>query len=90
VGSYPSGASPYGALEMSGNVWEWTSSLFKSYPYTFSDGRELAESSEDRVLRGGSWGRRARYARAAFRYHDRPQAVYSSVGFRLARSVPNS
>ncbi|HEY7020692.1 MAG TPA: SUMF1/EgtB/PvdO family nonheme iron enzyme [Ktedonobacterales bacterium] len=55
VGSYPSGASPYGAQEMSGNVRGWTSSVYKPYPYTASDGRERAESTESRVLRGGSW-----------------------------------
>ncbi len=42
IGSYPNGASPYGAQEMAGNVWEWTSSLFKSYPYSQSDGQRCA------------------------------------------------
>ena len=55
VGNYPSGASPYGALDMAGNVWERTSTLFKPYPYVATDGRERAESTENRVLRGGSW-----------------------------------
>ena len=55
VGSYASGDSPYGALDMAGNVWEWTSSLFKSYPYTSIDDRENVNSTDNRVLRGGSW-----------------------------------
>ena len=38
VGKYPKGASPYGALDMAGNVWQWVSSLYQSYPYSATDG----------------------------------------------------
>ena len=56
VGSYPQGASPYGALDMAGNVFEWTSSIYKPYPYRMDDGREdMNDMSSERVLRGGSW-----------------------------------
>ena len=40
VGKYPDGASPCGALDMAGNVWEWTGSIYKPYPYAPDDGRE--------------------------------------------------
>ncbi|MEZ4631151.1 MAG: SUMF1/EgtB/PvdO family nonheme iron enzyme [Deinococcales bacterium] len=54
VGSYPEGASWVGALDMSGNVWEWVSSQYKAYPYLASDGREQEAGSNVRVMRGGS------------------------------------
>lgn len=54
VGSKPAGISWVGALDMSGNVWEWVSSAYKRYPYTAADGREdLNDTSVERVYRGG-------------------------------------
>ena len=94
VGSYPasdaqrSGASPCGAEEMAGNVWEWTSSVYKPYPYTPSDGREDANSTGNRTLRGGSWVNDARDARAAFRDSIGWDDLYVSGGFRLAWPPP--
>jgi formylglycine-generating enzyme required for sulfatase activity len=55
VGCFPAGASPYGVLEMSGNAWEWTHSLYESYPYEADDGRETLDDTGLRVLRGGSF-----------------------------------
>lgn len=55
VGSYPNGKSPYGLLDMAGNVWEWTSSLYKDYPYKADDGREAPKTEDHRTLRGGSF-----------------------------------
>jgi formylglycine-generating enzyme required for sulfatase activity len=88
VGSYSSGQSIYGALDMAGNVWEWVSSLYKSYPYDATDGRENLDSSEARVLRGGSWGDIDNYVRSANReWYDPARRSYSAIGFRCAMSA---
>lgn len=87
VGSKPDGASWVGALDLSGNVWEWTSSLYQSYPYDTNDGRESQNnSSNSRVLRGGSWDDNAGYTRAAYRYYVSTGFVNLNLGFRCARS----
>ena len=52
VGIFAEGASSYGVLDMAGNVWEWTSSLFRDYPYRSDDGREDQQKMDVRVLRG--------------------------------------
>ncbi|MCP4519582.1 MAG: SUMF1/EgtB/PvdO family nonheme iron enzyme, partial [Delftia sp.] len=67
-GIYSQGASPYGLLDMAGNVWEWTRSLWQDYPYQADDGREDLTVSSYRVLRGGAWGDAAYDARSAYRY----------------------
>jgi formylglycine-generating enzyme required for sulfatase activity len=84
VGSYDSGESWVGALDMSGNVWEWTTTRFETYPYTPDDGREIQDTSNrPRVLRGGSWFSSANGARAAFRLRDTPFNRLDSAGFRV-------
>ena len=90
VGSYSGGMSPCGALDMSGNVFEWTSSLIQPYPYYASDDTEQTELTGVRVLRGGSWRSSGGHARAAYRNRHNPESSSSAVGFRLARAVPNS
>jgi len=84
VGSYPAGASPYGALDMAGNVWEWTSSLYKNYPYRADDGREDMRGSECcRVLRGGSWNDDREDARSASRHWPNPAYRDAYTGLRV-------
>ncbi len=83
VGSYPSGKSPYGVLDMAGNVWEWTSSKYQPYPYKADDGREDLTGDEGRVLRGGSFLYRRYVVRCAYRYGNLPLVRDFNVGFRV-------
>ena len=85
VGSYPDGASPYGALDMAGNVWEWTLSLYQPYPYNPDDGRENLNGTNVLALRGGSWFSNANYIRAASRLNNAPAYRSDDLGFRCAQ-----
>jgi len=92
VGAYPNGASPYGCLDMAGNVWERTLSIYKDYPYDPTDGRENLEASDKglRVLRGGSWVDPRSSARCAFRYRVYPVFRLFNFGFRVVVSPISS
>jgi formylglycine-generating enzyme required for sulfatase activity len=88
VGSYESGQSPYGAYDMAGNVWEWVSSLYQSYPYSATDGREDLSASGSRVLRGGAWyDDYSSYIRTADRNEGDPTGSSGAFGFRCARDA---
>ncbi|MBI5185921.1 MAG: SUMF1/EgtB/PvdO family nonheme iron enzyme, partial [Nitrospinae bacterium] len=96
VGCFPSGKSPYLVEEMSGNVWEWTRSLWGKdwekpafgYPYKSGDGRENLDASSDtlRVLRGGAFYLNVRLARCAARDWNYPSYWFRSFGFRVIAS----
>ena len=64
---------PTGALDMAGNVWEWTSSQYTPYPYVPNDGREDPTGSDPRTLRGGSFYYDDRDARCASRTQRHPR-----------------
>ncbi len=67
VGQFPLGASAYGVLDLAGNVWEWTSTHYRPYPYRADDGREAAATNGLRVARGGSYNHDLRQIRCAAR-----------------------
>ncbi len=87
VGSYPAGQSAYGLLDLSGNLWEWTSSSEADYPYDASDGREAAPStttdSDKRAVRGGSFYYTSYQIRCAARTGFAPTTANEHIGFRL-------
>jgi formylglycine-generating enzyme required for sulfatase activity len=89
VASRPGGASWVGALNMSGNVWEWTLSEGRDYPYITEDGRENIISNSRRVMRGGSWHNNEISARAMYRLLSDPFTREVTRGFRLCRPVDN-
>lgn len=77
VGSYPAGA--FGLFDMTGNVWEWTSSYFAPYPWP-------PESSPLRVYRGGSWSRRfEKWMTTTLRNRFTPKRWGSHLGLRCAQ-----
>jgi iron(II)-dependent oxidoreductase len=88
VGSRPAGASWVGALDMSGNVFEWVSSLYKPYPYKADDGREdLTDTTGLRVFRGGINSYIDYAAGGAIRFWARPDQRDWFIGFRCARAA---
>ena len=88
VGAYsPGGDGPCGAADMSGNVWEWTRSEFRPYPYVAEGGREgQGGVSSLRVLRGGAFYDEPRYVRCAVRFRGVPGVRVSYIGFRVVVS----
>lgn len=88
VGGYPDGASPFGLLDATGNVWEWTSSAFEGYPDfrvdPYPEYSELWFDGDHRVARGGSWATRPPILRASFRNFFRRAFRIGFIGIRLA------
>ncbi|MAT42187.1 MAG: hypothetical protein CL609_07585 [Anaerolineaceae bacterium] len=82
------GDSPFGVADMVGNVWEWTSTLFRNYPYDAADGREDPAGNSNRVLRGGSYINNQSSARGGYRHFYEPDHNDGNYGFRCGvRSV---
>lgn len=90
VGSYIKGASPYGVLDMAGNVWEWVGDWHSYNYYAASpEANPLGpETGQYRVRRGGAWGGSGEVARSSNRGDDKtPEDFSDNMGFRCA-SVP--
>jgi sulfatase modifying factor 1 len=85
VGSYRAGASPYGCMDMAGNVYEWTSSWYNAYPGNTSIEKDYGQIF--RVLRGGSYLSNKYDVRCASRHYDRMKGRDRGYGFRCAKSL---
>ncbi|EID12193.1 hypothetical protein MXEN_14056 [Mycobacterium xenopi RIVM700367] len=92
VGAYPAGASAYGAEQMLGDVWEWTSSPLQPWPgFTPMIYQRYSQpffGGDYRVLRGGSWAVEPAILRPSFRNWDHPYRRQIFAGVRLAWDVP--
>ena len=89
VGSYKDGASPYGALDMGGNVWEWMVDWYDEDYFSVSPDSNPQRPSigEYRVLRGGSWNMNFNNAHTTSRFRYDPVVKYKDIGFRCAESA---
>ncbi len=88
VGRFTCPECPYGLADMSGNVWEWTSSPLQPYPYDPSDDRANLAADALWVMRGGHYGDPARLVRTTTRGAADPGARRPFIGFRVVLSRP--
>jgi gamma-glutamyl hercynylcysteine S-oxide synthase len=89
AGAYADAAAESGAVQMLGDVWEWTSSDFTAYPgfqaFPYPEYSEVFFGDEHKVLRGGAWATRRNVIRTSFRNWDLPQRRQIFAGIRCAR-----
>jgi iron(II)-dependent oxidoreductase len=91
AGAYADGCADCGAVQMIGDVWEWTSSDFTAYPgfeaFPYPEYSEVWFDGDHRVLKGGSWATRASLLRTSFRNFFRRHFRIAFAGIRLAEDA---
>jgi gamma-glutamyl hercynylcysteine S-oxide synthase len=91
AGAFADGAADCGAVQMLGDVWEWTSSDFLAYPgfapFPYPEYSQAFFGEEHKVLRGGAWATRRETVRPSFRNWDLPQRSQIFAGLRCARDA---
>jgi formylglycine-generating enzyme required for sulfatase activity len=83
VGSYPRGASPFGVLDLAGNVWEWCVDGYGTYPGGTQADPQGVRGAPKRVMRGGSWRSRFSSLTTTCRGFNPPDSFASDTGFRI-------
>jgi ergothioneine biosynthesis protein EgtB len=88
IEAYQDGASAYGCMDMTGNMWEWTATTFAGYPgfeaYPYPEYSEIWFDGDHRILKGGSWATQLPLLRCSFRNFWRPGFRIAFAGFRCA------
>ena len=91
AGSFPAGASGYGCMEMTGNVWEWTATPFEGFPgfepFPYPEYSQEWFDGDHRVLKGGSWATSPPVLRTSFRNFFRRPFRIAFAGLRLAEDA---
>jgi len=88
VGKFPRGASPFGMLDMAGNVYEWVHDYFDAYKGGTQTNPKGPPNGANRVYRGGSWRTRIVACRATARAFNSPSYQFNDLGFRIAADCP--
>ncbi len=92
VGSFPDGASHYGALDLAGNVWEWVADWYDGDYYSQPGNTDNPQGPPDgdyKIMRGGSWDREENLLRSSYRGVGSPDGSYFNTGFRCVLDQNN-
>ena len=89
VGSYPAGASPYGVMDLAGNVWEWTNDWYDWTYYQVSSKKDPMGpvTGYQKIVKGGAWDYSATVMTISYNSDHMPQEFKSSFGFRCTRAL---